>query len=260
MSLNWNEIDKALIPLKNYDDMKQRLHESFSYLFIRDKFDFSMDEIIHFTQSGIGMDPKGRYSHYSEMLVRTFIKMQEVGVCNILDLVGRIDTKDQLETFSKASGIDAINTVEVLKYLIYWFLPMKKPLNSLARNYADIDEAIKALRGIGIHSNLDLLQHGLTLHDREFLARGSGLPEVVVSELVHRADFSRMPWASKATISNIVGAGYGSMQRLAQADTDQLREDYFRYGKVIGKNLQLGNEIENSQRFARLIPPLVQDS
>jgi hypothetical protein len=253
------KINQALFPLKNYDDMKQRLQDSFSYVFVRDNFNYSMAEIIHYTQLGIGKDPKGRYSEYTEMLVRVFTKMLEAGVPNILDLVRRIDTKDQLDLFSTESDIDAISIVGVLKYLIYWFLPMKKPLNSLARNYADFSEAISALRGVGIRNNLDLLQRGLTLQGRVILAKECGQTLAVVSDLVHRADFSRMPWANKATISNIIGAGYSSLQQLAQTDTAQLREDFLRYGKAIGKNLQLGNEIENSQRFARLIPSLVKD-
>jgi hypothetical protein len=81
----------------------------------------------------------------------------------------------------------------------------------------------------------------------------------VIAELVNRADFSRMPWSSKATISNIIGAGYGTLSRLANADPDQLYADFFRYGKAIGKNLKLGNEIENSYRIAKIVPVLLQD-
>jgi hypothetical protein len=67
-----------------------------------------------------------------------------------------------------------------------------------------------------------------------------------------------MPWASKATIANIMGAGCGSLQRLAQADPEQLYVDFFRYGESIGKNLKYGNEIENSHRIAKLVPRVVK--
>jgi len=67
-----------------------------------------------------------------------------------------------------------------------------------------------------------------------------------------------MPWASKATISNIMGAGYGSLAQLADANPEQLYADFFRYGKAIGKNLKLGNEIENSHRIAKIVPALLQ--
>jgi hypothetical protein len=84
------------------------------------------------------------------------------------------------------------------------------------------------------------------------------LPLEHVLSLVNRADLSRLPWASKATISNIIGAGYGSLAKLADAEPEKLYEDFYRYGKSIGKNLKLGNEIESSYRIARLVPRLVE--
>jgi hypothetical protein len=80
----------------------------------------------------------------------------------------------------------------------------------------------------------------------------------VIETWVNRADFSRMPWASKATIANIMGAGCSSLADLVSADPEQLYRDFFSYGKSIGKNLKLGNEIENSHRIARTLPVLVQ--
>lgn len=55
-----------------------------------------------------------------------------------------------------------------------------------------------------------------------------------------------------------MGAGYGSLAQLAAADPEQLYADFFRYGKAIGKNLKLGNEIENSYRIAQLVPVLLE--
>jgi hypothetical protein len=48
-----------------------------------------------------------------------------------------------------------------------------------------------------------------------YLAEYSTIRFSIITELVNRADFSRMPWASKATISNHIGAGYGSLAELA---------------------------------------------
>jgi hypothetical protein len=63
-----------------------------------------------------------------------------------------------------------------------------------------------------------------------------------------------MPWASKATISNIIGAGYGRIVELANADLEQLQRDFHSYGASIGKNLRFGNEIESSYRIPKIIP------
>jgi hypothetical protein len=146
----------------------------------------------------------------------------------------------------------------VLKYLVYWFIPGEKYLSGLVRNDPSISEAIKVLGGIGIKTNLQILQKGITPTGRRELSTASGLPEDRILEWVNRADFSRLPWASKATISNIIGAGYGSLAELASADPEQLYADFFRYGKAIGKNLKLGNEIENSYRIARIVPVIMK--
>jgi hypothetical protein len=152
----------------------------------------------------------------------------------------------------------ACNIIMLLKYLIYWFIPGEKYLSGLVRDDPDISQAIKVLGGLGVRTNLQLLQQGLTPAGRRSLASSSGLREGAILDLVNRADFSRMPWASKATISNIIGAGYGNMEMLANAEPEKLYSDFFRYGKSIGKNLKLGNEIENSYRIAKIIPVLVE--
>jgi hypothetical protein len=148
--------------------------------------------------------------------------------------------------------------ITALKYLVYWFVPQEKYLSGLVKSDAVIMDAIKLLNASSIHTNLELLQAGLTPEGRTALVEKTGvLPEVVL-DLVNRVDFSRMPWSSKATISNIIGAGYASIAELAEADPDQLYADFFSYGKSIGKNLKLGNEIENSYRIARIIPKIVK--
>jgi hypothetical protein len=55
-------------------------------------------------------------------------------------------------------------------------------------------------------------------------------------------------------------AGYTSLIQLATANPEKLVADFFAYGKSIGKNLKLGNEIESSFRIAKIIPKvLIED-
>ncbi len=259
MSGDWDEIKKAIFPLKDYEDLCRRWQVSFSYPFVRETFNFSMPELVTYTQLGLGGDPRGRYTGYASMLVIIFTELHQAGVQDLLDLKVRVETRELLEIFSEQSGIHAPDIAAALKYLIYWFIPMEKLLSGLVRDDPIISDAIKLLRGLGIRTNLDMLQQGISAAGRKALADASGLPEPVILELVNRADFSRMPWASKATISNIIGAGYSSLARLANANPEQLYADFFRYGKAIGKNLKFGNEIENSYRIAKIVPVLLQE-
>jgi len=193
------------------------------------------------------------------MLIRILTELEQADVRAVLELMERVESRERMETFVKQSGMCAQDVAEVLKYLIYWFIPMEKYLSGLVRDDPDTSEAIKKLGGLGVRTNLDLLEQGLTPAKRKALSEVSGLPDDVILELVNRADFSRLPWASKATISNIIGAGYGSLAQLAGANPEQLYMDFFRYGQTIGKNLKLGNEIENSYRIAKIVPVLLRN-
>jgi hypothetical protein len=258
MTVNWDEIQKALVPIKDYEDGCHRLSVSFGYPFITHAFNFTMPELADYSQKLLGGDSRHRYTGYLSQLTGIISELQQAGVENVLDLIGHIETRTRLELFVKQSSIDALNLIMLLKFMVYWFIPGEKYLSGLVRNDPSTSTAIQALASLGIRTNLQLLQQGLTLAGRRSLADASGLPVEAVSELVNRADFSRLPWASKATISNIIGAGYGSMAQLADAEPHKLYGDFFAYGQSIGKNLKLGNEIENSYRIAKIVPVLVQ--
>lgn len=259
MPVNWSDVQKSIFPIKDYEDLCQRLHESFSYPFVCAAFNKTMPQLAQYVQLSLGGDPRGRYTEYASMLHGIFTALHTAGVADLLDLVGRVDTRKKMESMYVQSAIPAPEIAAALKYLVYWFIPTGKYLSGLVRDDPQVIEACKALRLSGIRTNLDLLQQGITPAGRRALAESSGLPEAVVSDLVNRADFSRLPWASKATISNIIGAGYGSLARLRNANPEQLYADFFRYGKSIGKNLKLGNEIENSYRIAQIVPVLVKE-
>jgi hypothetical protein len=259
MAVNWDEVQKALVPIKDYEDLSQRLKVSFGYPFVINVFNYSLPELADYTRRILGGDSRGRYTEYSSKLIGVFSELQHAGVESMLGLKACVESRLSFESFIQQSGIDVLSVVMVLKYLIYWFIPAEKYLSGLVRDDSDAVEAIKVLSGLGIRTNLQLLQQGISVAGRRSLAEAGGLSGETILELVNRADFSRMPWASKATISNIIGAGYGSMAQLANANPEQLYTDFFAYGKSIRKNLKLGNEIENSFRIAKIIPALVEE-
>jgi hypothetical protein len=258
MSIIWDEINKSVIPIKGYEDLYRRMHTSFEYPFVGNKFNFSLPQLIDYTKLGVGGDPQGRYTEYASNLIRIFTELHKAGVQNTLDLMALVETHQTLEEFCEKCPISGQDIVSAVKYLIYWFIPMEKYMSGLVKDDPVIRDALKVLRGIGIRTNLDLLQRGIHKAERKALADESGLPEAEIEEWINRADLSRLPWASRATISNIMGAGYGSLARLANANPEQLFEDFYRYGKSIGKNLKFGNEIENSYRIAKIVPVILQ--
>lgn len=259
MTVNWTEVQSTIIPIKSYEDLCQRWRVSFSYPFVRRVFNATMPALMEYTRLGVGSDPRQRYTEYCKDLIHCFSALQEAGVEDILDLLSRVEERPLLEAFSEQSGLEAVEITRTMKYLVFWFIPMSKYLSGLIQLDSELHAAIKVLIGQGIRTNLDLLEAGNSPQKRKNLSKGSGLPPSMIDSLVNRADLSRMPWASKATTSNIIGAGYGSLRLLANADPEKLTQDYLSYGKSIGKNLRLGNEIENSHRFAKILPIILQD-
>ncbi len=258
MIVDWDEVTKAIFPTRTYEELTQRLVKSLSFTFVRETYHFSLPELATYTRQMLGSDPKGRYEKYADWLVQTLERLAQAGVVDVLDLVTKLEKREQLEWFSNQSEVAAPDIAGLLKYLVYWVIPMEKYLSGLVKDEPVLVEACQSLRQAGVRTNLEILEKAGSPAGRKVLAAASGLPEDKILELVHRADFSRLPWASKATISNIIGAGYGNMARLANADLQQLTDDFYRYGEAIGKNLKIANEIESSHRNANLLPVVVQ--
>ena len=258
MGVNWDEVQEVISPVKDYEDLCRRFQVSFSYPFVGEIFNLTTPQLIDYTQKLLLGDSRGRYKEYNSKLVEIMTRLDQAGVQNVLGLKERTANRQKLEFFVDACAIQAPDIIMVLKFLVYWLIPGEKYLSGLVRANPETLYAIKVLREHGVRTNLELLEKGRTASGRKSLAESSGLPSEVVSGLVNIADFSRMPWASKATISNFIGAGYSSLAHLTNADPDKLYEDFFNYGKSIGKNLKLGNEIENSYRIAKIVPVILQ--
>ena len=258
MSIDWNAIQKAVIPIKSYEDLFTRVDTSFKFSFVREIFNFKLGRLVEYIHKSLGGDLDHRYGEYEQMLTKVCTAMGKAGIGDVLALLQVVKTRQSLEDFFARTGFDPLDVVQVFKFLIYWFVPGEKYLSGLIQADPQSRQQLEALRAIGIRTNLELLERGRSKTGRASMAKECGLPEAVVETHVNRADLSRMPWASKATIANILGAGYGSLAELADAVPEKLYADFYRYGESIGKNLKHGNEIENSHRIAKIVPRIVQ--
>ena len=255
--INWEGIRSALYPIRDYEDLSRRWREGFAYRFVVKSYNYSIIEMADYTARLLGGDARNRYAGWAADLIRIFQQLDQHGVKNILGLVEQVDTQESFEGFCLQTGMDPEEVINVLKYLVYWFIPMKKYLSELVKKDPQYAAVIDPLRQAGIRYNLDLIEQGITPDARRALAAQVSVDEAQITRLVNWADFSRMPWASAATISNIVGAGYGSIAKLAAADLEQVKSDFFRYGDSIHKNLKFGNEIESSHRIAKIVPKVL---
>jgi hypothetical protein len=131
MSINWNEVKKELIPLKDYEDMCRRFQESFAYPFVGISFNYPIPELRDYTQKLLEGDARGRYTEYAAKLSRIFRELHQAGVKNVLELIAKTDTRENLEIFVEQSGMAAADIVAGLKYLVYWFILNEKYLSGL---------------------------------------------------------------------------------------------------------------------------------
>ena len=258
MTIDWARVTQELSPIPSFEDMSRRLRGAFGYAFVRQACDFTMPALSDYAARLLGGDTRQRYTDYAAGLIATFGRLAAAGVPGIRALVERIDTRATFAALAQETGIDPRALAAALKFLVYWVVPMARPLRALARPTAEVQHVIEKLRQADLRNSLDLLEAGRTPAGRRDLAARSGASAALVDELVHRADFSRLPWTSAATISNYIGAGFATLAALAEAEPEQAAAQYHRYGASIGKNLKLGNEIENGNRIARLLPRVVE--
>jgi hypothetical protein len=254
---DWDAITRELSPIPSFEDASRRLRGAFGYVFVQEAYDLAMPALADYTDRLLGGDTRQRYTGYAAGLIATFRRLGAAGVPGVRALVERMDTRAHFAALAQETHTAPGALAAALKFLIYWVVPMARPLRALARPGAEVQKVVEMIRETGLRTSLDLLEAGRAPAGRRALAARSGAPEALVDELVQRADFSRLPWTSAATISNYIGAGFATLSALAGAEPEQAAAQYHRYGASIGKNLKLGNEIENGHRIARLIPRVV---
>ena len=259
MTINPVQLKKDLYPIPSYADLIKRLKVSLSYSFVRKAYPHSMQEAQDYARRLLGDDPRRRYGGWLVFLQKTFKTLSTAGITDYQDLVNRAGSEAELETLAQKLGVPTGDIVGVLKYLVYWVLPGKKELNRLILpTDADKKANNAILREHGVRSNLDLLEKGGSLAGRKALAAQSGLPLEFITEMTHRADYSRMPWFHGKTINHFIGAGYPTLEQLAKADLVKLSADMLRYGQSIGKNLKFGVEADSGGIIARVLPKVVE--
>jgi len=259
MTIDPTQLKKDLYPVPSYSDLIKRLKVSLSYSFVRKAYPHTMQEAQVYARGLLGDDPRQRYGAWLVFLQKTFKALGTAGVKDYQDLINRVGTEGELKAFAQKLGLPTGDIIGVLKYLLYWVLPDRKELNRLILpTDADKKANNAILRLHGIRSNLDMLEKGSSLADRKKLAAQTGLPLEFITEMTHRADFSRMPFFHGKTINHFIGAGYPTLELLAKADLEKLSADVLRYGQSIGKNLKFGMEADSGGIIARVLPKVVE--
>ena len=144
--------------------------------------------------------------------------------CNIRtagELLAACKTKPKLQDFVKQSGVPEDYLVLLIRELKSW-LPNPEKIVDLPGVPAKLGAALK---GMGITNTKQLYDRLLTSADRAVLARNTGCDEQDILRLARLTDLVRIRWVNHTFAGMLLGCGYDTLIKVANADPVQLHAD-----------------------------------
>jgi hypothetical protein len=234
MEINWDVVKKKT--LWHYEDLIKKLLNTLGYSFVQEYYNHSMGEAVTFTekvQSGYLRDEEE--GGFIGEVSSTFDRLRRMRVENYLDLVQKIENKEQCESFLADAELNFENLIQALNYLFRWVLPFKLYLRELVDEDED-NRHLKTLNRHGIKSNLDLLETCRTRSGRTDLSSATGIDEHFLLTLANRADISRLAYVRGKTVMHLCGGGYDTLSKIAEAEPKKMESDMAVYYRSIGKS------------------------
>jgi hypothetical protein len=235
VAIDWDQVKSKT--LWHYEDLIAKMLEVLEYGFVQEHYNHSMEEAASYSlRIRQGYRQHGREATFISELTDHFITLGDLGVRDYQDLVRQVETREKCETFLQRTGFRFEALIQTLNYLFRWVLPFKCPVKELvdAVDKNDI-AAVEGLRKFEIRSNLDVLENCRTRASRRKLARETGVAEIWILDLAHRADISRLAYVRGKTVKHLCGGGYDTLDKIADAELLKMEEDMTAYYRTIGK-------------------------
>ena len=119
---------------------------------------------------------------------------------------------------------------------------------------------ITTLRKNKIRFTLDILEKGRTIKERKKMTEETGVPRNFLSELVNRADFTRMPYISGKTVRHYFGVECKSLEQLAKTELNQITKAMEKHLNSLGVKLSRSFiELDSGVAIAQVIPKIVEN-
>jgi hypothetical protein len=238
MSIDWDRVKKET--LWSYEDLIKKLQSVLAYDFVQEYYNHTPKQAQDYAESirrGYLQD-RGEMTAYIDSIGAHLEKLETSRIGTYSELVHQVATREQCVAILQRTGFDFDALIQVLNYLLRWVLPFKTPL----REFIDTDKGeeikfLEALKKQRISSNLDLLEAGRTGAGRAQLARTLEMPPDFVTALVHKADISRLAYVRGKTVRHLCGGGYDSLDKVANANFEEMEESMDVYYRTLGKSL-----------------------
>jgi hypothetical protein len=237
MDIDWEQVKK--ITLWNYDEFVKKLLKTLAYGFVLEHYNHTMDEAGDYAEKVQEGYLQGRSEPaIAERMLSNFQRLESLQVRTYLDLVQRVQSREKCERFLEDTGFEFNELIETLNYLFRWVLPFMAPLREFIDLNIETDMAyFEILKEQKLGSNLDVLEQGRTQEGRNRLSQATGIPDGFITELVHKADISRLAYVRGKTVLHLCGGGYNTLDKIARAEVGEMEKAMEAYYRTLGKSL-----------------------
>lgn len=217
---DWNYVKKHT--LWEYEILIEKIQAVLDYPFVREHYALGFSDAADYARKLLPAagwkDPRS-----ADSLACQLESLGDGGLSGIEQLVARIGTRADCESFILESSQSFAELIDILTYIFRWALPFPTPLRELLDHADPVQhDAFTALKTLKLRTNLDLLEIARSRSGREQLSEASRIPYALLHALVHRCDIARLPWVRGKTVMIVCAAGYDTLAKIAAADLDEM--------------------------------------
>jgi hypothetical protein len=237
MDIDWEQVKQ--LTLWNYEQLVDKLLRTLAYGFVLEHYNHTMAEAGSYAEKvQVGYLQGRSEPAISGPMLSNFRSLEHWQVKTYLDLVQRVENREKCVSFLEQTGFGFNELIETLNYLFRWVLPFMTPV----REFIDLNNAthqayFETLKAKKLVSNLDILERGRTPDGRTRLSQATGIPANFITELVHKADISRLAFVRGKTVLHLCGGGYNTLDKIANAEIGEMEKAMDAYYNSLGKSL-----------------------
>jgi hypothetical protein len=217
---NWNFYNNEKWPYDVF--VRTYILKMLEYGFVKAHYDRPIGEFRYSTKTlerlvaTLPKKPEG-----TAWISTTLDAIEQAGVRTLFQFINTVATRRQAEAFIQQAGIPLLYLTGVLDFLKQWWFPYGAQLRQLVEDSdQNLINCLNELKKHGFAQGFKLLDTGRTREGRLKLAEQTGIPVVILLDLVHRADVTRIPYVSGGTVKRMWVIGYDSLEKLRKADPE----------------------------------------
>jgi hypothetical protein len=237
MHSNWDYVKKTT--LWSYEDLIKKLNVLTSYPVLWQAYNHDMTQasnFIHrlFPESGVGT------GEFPARVLSIIERFKTIGITDWNHLLTKVHTRAECDAFIRRYDLVFEEFIQVLNYLLRWAFPFETASRELLAPQSPQEmSCYPSLKEHGLKNGFDILEQGCTPAGRRALVDRTGIPLLLMTRLVHRADIARLPYTRRKTILPLCAAGYDNLLKIASADLAQMDSDMESYyARTQGKSWQ----------------------